>query len=167
MSNNSGRHENSPTESISADFTNTLEGKCLCKWLALPLLLSDCKTSCWMYVCCVYLLRLIILRPETGFRLFRSQLMANRDKVKRINLVLPESTITLIDKVWPKKNFKSRSAFVDEASRRYVDRLHRANLIRQLRNGYNARAEESQVLVNEWEVVSGELLDDEPKGHQE
>jgi metal-responsive CopG/Arc/MetJ family transcriptional regulator len=86
--------------------------------------------------------------------------MGNSNKTKRMNIVLPERTIELIDDVWPQEGFRSRSAFLDEAARKYISRLKRSNIKRNLKAGYLIRAKRDLGMVNEWDVASAELLRD-------
>ena len=87
--------------------------------------------------------------------------MQIENKIERLNISLPRKTLELIDQVWQQSQFKSRSAFIDEAARRYAIRLQRARLKRKLREGYRARADQSLRLANEWETASTELRADE------
>ena len=81
----------------------------------------------------------------------------NENKTERLNITLPTKTVKLIDRVWRKKQFKSRSAFLNEAAQRYATRLNKASLLRQLRSGYKANIINDADLVNEWENTSKEL----------
>jgi len=92
--------------------------------------------------------------------------MEVENKTERLNISLPRKTLELIDQVWRQSQFKSRSAFLDEAARRYAFRLQRARLKHKLRDGYRARADQSLYLVNEWETASTELLADETHTHR-
>ena len=84
--------------------------------------------------------------------------MAIQSKTKRIDIVLPEQTIELIDKTWPKQGFRSRSSFLNEAARRYAIRLKKAGIKRNLKDGYISRAERDLGTVSDWEVASTELI---------
>jgi CopG family transcriptional regulator / antitoxin EndoAI len=57
---------------------------------------------------------------------------------KRINIVLPEETIELIDWVIEQGG---RSRFIDEAVRHYIQETGRANLRKRLKEGAIRRAE--------------------------
>ena len=48
--------------------------------------------------------------------------MASHSRTKRIDIVLPEQTIELIDKTWPKQGFRSRSSFLKDTSCRYYSK---------------------------------------------
>ena len=84
--------------------------------------------------------------------------MASHSKTKRIDIVLPERTIELIDETWPEQGFRSRSSFLDEAARQYASRLKTAGLKRSLKSGYKARSERDLNTVTEWESASSELI---------
>ena len=71
----------------------------------------------------------------------------------RLNITLPKSTVELIDKVWPREQFKSRSAFLDEAARKYTQELQKNKLRKTLKAGYLARVEKNLELVREWEAI--------------
>ncbi|MGH2361016.1 MAG: ribbon-helix-helix domain-containing protein, partial [bacterium] len=51
---------------------------------------------------------------------------------KRINITLPEETVRLIDRVAERGD---RSQFINEAVRRYVTDVGRANLRKQIKEG--------------------------------
>ncbi len=57
---------------------------------------------------------------------------------KRITIVLPKSTINLLDRVTTRRK---RSQFIDRAIRHYVATQSRENLRKQLKVGYRANAE--------------------------
>jgi CopG family transcriptional regulator/antitoxin EndoAI len=66
---------------------------------------------------------------------------------RRINVTLPEETVRLMDRVSRRGD---RSKLINEAVRRYVDEISRANLRKRLREGY-LRANESDLrLAEEW-----------------
>ncbi len=81
----------------------------------------------------------------------------NENKTERLNITLPSDTVKFIDRVWRKKRFKSRSAFIKEAAVRYATRLNKATLKRQLRSGYQANVTNDANLVNEWKNASKNL----------
>lgn len=87
--------------------------------------------------------------------------MSGEAKTKRINVSLSRDTITIIDRVWRQKKFRSRSAFLDEAARHYALRLQGSSLKRQLREGYNVRSQENLALLAQWDAASGELVNAE------
>ena len=66
---------------------------------------------------------------------------------RRINITLPEETIGLLDRVAKKRN---RSGFIDRAIKHYVDEAGRANLRRQLKEGYERRAARDLDTAEAW-----------------
>ena len=66
---------------------------------------------------------------------------------KRINIMLPETTLAVLDKVALKGN---RSRFVSEAVLHYVKTHGKQSLRNQLKAGYLANAEESLRIAAEW-----------------
>jgi CopG family transcriptional regulator / antitoxin EndoAI len=56
---------------------------------------------------------------------------------KRINIILPEKTVSVLDRVTTKGN---RSRFIDRAVLHYVETNGRQNLREQLKAGYRANA---------------------------
>ena len=66
---------------------------------------------------------------------------------KRLNITLPEHTVRLMDRVAGKGQ---RSSLIDRAVRRYVKEETRANLRKQLAEGYEANAAEDLRLVEDW-----------------
>ena len=66
---------------------------------------------------------------------------------RRINITLPDETLELLDRVAKKGE---RSRLIDEAVRFYVARMTRANLRKQLAEGYKRRAERDMRLAEEW-----------------
>jgi metal-responsive CopG/Arc/MetJ family transcriptional regulator len=83
---------------------------------------------------------------------------------KRINIVLPEETVAVLDRVAAKGN---RSWFIDRAVLHYVDTHGRKNLRTQLAAGYRAGAERDLATAAEWfpleEEVSPKVEAAEPK----
>ncbi len=66
---------------------------------------------------------------------------------KRINIVLPASTVSLLDKVAAKGR---RSSFIDRAVNHYIRSRSRQNLRERLKEGYQAEAEFNAKLAEEW-----------------
>jgi CopG family transcriptional regulator/antitoxin EndoAI len=66
---------------------------------------------------------------------------------KRINIVLPDTTAKVLDRVAPKGN---RSHFISQAVLYYVHSMSRQNLRDQLKAGYQANAEENLNIAVEW-----------------
>jgi CopG family transcriptional regulator/antitoxin EndoAI len=72
---------------------------------------------------------------------------------KRINIVLPETTIKVLDRVAPKGN---RSRFISQAVLHYVKTAGQQRLREQLKVGYQANAEESLDMAAEWFPIEEE-----------
>jgi CopG family transcriptional regulator / antitoxin EndoAI len=66
---------------------------------------------------------------------------------KRINISLPEETVRLLDRVAEKRD---RSGLIDRAIKHYIERRRRANLRRQLKEGYQRRSGIDVRLAEEW-----------------
>ncbi len=66
---------------------------------------------------------------------------------KRLNIVLPEKTIAVLDRVAPKGR---RSSFISQAVLSFVESQGRQRLHQQLKAGYQARAEDSLRIAAEW-----------------
>lgn len=66
---------------------------------------------------------------------------------KRINIILPETTVSVLDRVTTKGN---RSQFIDRAVRHYVETQGRENLREQLKAGYEANAERDLEIAAAW-----------------
>jgi metal-responsive CopG/Arc/MetJ family transcriptional regulator len=66
---------------------------------------------------------------------------------KRINVVLPDETITVLDRVTSKG---TRSTFISRAVLHYVDTHGRQAIRKQLEAGYRANANRSLSMAAEW-----------------
>ena len=66
---------------------------------------------------------------------------------KRVNIMLPESTLAVLDRVTSKGN---RSRFISHAVLHYVKNRSQQVLREQLKAGYRANAEESAKMAVEW-----------------
>ena len=66
---------------------------------------------------------------------------------KRINIMLPERTLAVLDRVAPRGN---RSRFVSEAVLHYVETKGQQSLRAQLKAGYLANADENLKIAAEW-----------------
>ncbi len=66
---------------------------------------------------------------------------------KRINVILPESTVKVLDRVAAKGN---RSQFISQAVLHYVHSVGKQSLREQLKTGYQANAEENLKIALEW-----------------
>lgn len=72
---------------------------------------------------------------------------------KRINIVLPEDTLRLLDRVAPRG---SRSRLISEAVKQFVTTKSRANLAAQLKRGALANAQRDLELAHEWFALDEE-----------
>jgi CopG family transcriptional regulator/antitoxin EndoAI len=83
---------------------------------------------------------------------------------KRINIVLPEKTVAVLDRLATKGN---RSRFINQAVVFYVNKKGKQNLRKQLKAGCLANAERDLEIAAEWFPIDEEawqLLDDIREG---
>lgn len=73
---------------------------------------------------------------------------------RRINVSLPEETLRLLDRVSEKRD---RSGLIDRAIKQYVERRGRANLRRQLKEGYRQRSDFDLAIAEEWFPIEQEV----------
>ena len=73
---------------------------------------------------------------------------------KRINIVLPESTVALLEAV---ANKGERSSFIDSAIKAHIKQTEQQNLQEQLKEGAIARSERDANLSGEWFEIEEEL----------
>jgi metal-responsive CopG/Arc/MetJ family transcriptional regulator len=66
---------------------------------------------------------------------------------RRINIMLPESTLAVLDRVTSRGN---RSRLISRAVLHYVENRCKQNLREQLKAGYQANAEDSVKIALEW-----------------
>lgn len=66
---------------------------------------------------------------------------------KRINVLLPEETLSMLDRVAEKGE---RSRVIDQALKFYIEKRGRSNLKAHLKDGYRARSAESLEISSEW-----------------
>lgn len=66
---------------------------------------------------------------------------------RRINITLPEETVRLLNRVAGKGD---RSGLIDQAIKRYVEEVGRANLRRQLQQGYERRGDHDLETAEVW-----------------
>lgn len=78
---------------------------------------------------------------------------------KRINIVLPETTVKVLDRVAPKGN---RSHFISRAVLHYVQSVGKQSLREQLKAGYQANAEDSLKIALEWFPLEEEAWKERP-----
>jgi CopG family transcriptional regulator/antitoxin EndoAI len=64
---------------------------------------------------------------------------------KRINIILPDTTVAVLDRVTA-----NRSRFIDRAVLHYVETQGRQSLREQLKAGYRANAERDLAIAAEW-----------------
>jgi hypothetical protein len=72
---------------------------------------------------------------------------------KRINIVLPDSTVSVLDRLATKG---TRSGFIDRAVRHYVETQGKENLRQQLAAGYRANGDRDLAIAAEWFPVEEE-----------
>jgi CopG family transcriptional regulator/antitoxin EndoAI len=66
---------------------------------------------------------------------------------RRLNVTLPEETVRLMDRISQRGD---RSKLINEAVRRYISEIGRANLRKRLREGYLRTAERDLRVSEEW-----------------
>ncbi len=66
---------------------------------------------------------------------------------KRINVILPEQTIDMLDRIAGKEN---RSQFIETAVHFYADQNGKGNLLKLLKEGAIAHAQRDLALSEEW-----------------
>jgi len=74
---------------------------------------------------------------------------------KRINIILPEKTASVLDRLTSKGN---RSRFIDRAGWHYIETHSRESLIGQLKAGYRANADRDLSVAAEWFPLEEEAL---------
>jgi CopG family transcriptional regulator / antitoxin EndoAI len=72
---------------------------------------------------------------------------------RRINIVLPEETLQILDRVAPRGN---RSRVISEAVMYYVTSKAKSNLAERLKQGALANAQRDLQLASEWFVLEEE-----------
>jgi CopG family transcriptional regulator/antitoxin EndoAI len=72
---------------------------------------------------------------------------------KRINIILPDTTVAVLDRVASKG---ARSRFIDRAVRHYVETQDREKLRELLKAGYRANAERDLAMAAEWFPIEEE-----------
>lgn len=73
---------------------------------------------------------------------------------RRVNVTLPEGTLTLIDRMVPRGN---RSRLIAEAIKYYVEHVGRAQLKKRLKEGAIRRAARDRGIAREWLLVDEEI----------
>jgi CopG family transcriptional regulator/antitoxin EndoAI len=67
--------------------------------------------------------------------------------MKRVNVMLPDATMAILDRVAPKGK---RSSFISEAVLNYVKTRGQQNLKERLKQGYLANAERDLDIARDW-----------------
>ncbi|TRZ87590.1 MAG: hypothetical protein D4R88_09160 [Methanosarcinales archaeon] len=71
----------------------------------------------------------------------------------RVNITLPMEIAQML------RNVKNKSAFIAEAIRERIEREEKANLIKEMTEGYRIRKKEDHELSLEWDTTSGDGID--------
>ncbi len=71
----------------------------------------------------------------------------------RINITLPAEIAEML------RNVKNKSSYIAEAVRERFEREEKANLIKELAEGYRVRKSEDKQLALEWDNTSGDGID--------
>lgn len=71
----------------------------------------------------------------------------------RINITLPYEVAQMLE------NVKNKSAYIAEAIKERIERDEKANLIRELTEGYKTRKKEDKEISLDWDITSGDGLD--------
>jgi CopG family transcriptional regulator/antitoxin EndoAI len=82
---------------------------------------------------------------------------------KRINIILPDATVKVLDRVAPKGD---RSRFISQAVLHYVQAAGKQSLRDQLKAGYRANAEENLKIALEWFPLEEEAWPKAPVGRK-
>jgi CopG family transcriptional regulator/antitoxin EndoAI len=72
---------------------------------------------------------------------------------KRINIILPDETLAVLDRVAPKGD---RSRFISDAVIYFVRNVGRQSLRERLKAGYRANADENLRMAAEWFPLENE-----------
>lgn len=91
----------------------------------------------------------------------RGYFMPTDNKAVPLSLTLPKKTLELADHMWQKEQYKSRSAFVDEAIRWYATALQKKKLRAELIRGYQAHADDDMSVAAEWDITLVDGLESE------
>ena len=71
----------------------------------------------------------------------------------RVNITLPMEIAQML------RNVKNKSAFIAEAIRERIEKEEKANLIKELTEGYQTRRKEDNELSLDWDTTSGDGID--------
>lgn len=80
---------------------------------------------------------------------------------KRINITLPAETVRVLDRV---AGPGGRSGLINEAVTRYLSKMGRARLRKQLAEGYKRNAERDLAIAREWAPLDDEVWAKYPRG---
>ena len=80
--------------------------------------------------------------------------MCMKTTAKRLNITLPETTVTLLESV---ANKGERSAFIDNAIKAYIKQNKQNSLRESLQEGSIARSSRDLSLSDEWFEIEEEL----------
>lgn len=83
---------------------------------------------------------------------------------KRINIVLPDRTVALLDRVTPRG---TRSRFIERAVLHYIESRGKQTLREQLATGYRANAERDLTIAAEWFPLEEEAWESHEKNAAE
>jgi CopG family transcriptional regulator/antitoxin EndoAI len=72
---------------------------------------------------------------------------------KRINIILPDKTVAVLDRLTTKGN---RSRFIDRAVRQLIETQGRQSLRDQLKAGYRENAEQDLAIAADWFPIEAE-----------
>ena len=75
---------------------------------------------------------------------------------RRLNIVLPDTTVAILDRVAPKGN---RSKFISEAVIHLVETREKKKFRAELKAGYIANAEYDREIAAEWAPLEDEALE--------
>ena len=71
----------------------------------------------------------------------------------RMNITLPSEVAEML------RNVKNKSSFIAGAIRERIEREEKANLVKELAEGYKVRKSEDKQLALEWDTSSGDGID--------
>ncbi len=71
----------------------------------------------------------------------------------RINITLPAEIVDMLE------NVKNKSSYIAEAVRERFEREEKANLVKELAEGYKVRKMEDKQLSLDWDNTSGDGID--------
>ena len=81
---------------------------------------------------------------------------AARSTHRRLNVILPEDTVGLLERAVPRSPYGNRSRFIDVAIRHFVRSIWKARMRRLLEEEATAHRDEDLHLAEEWFAVDAE-----------